>query len=193
MPEEVLVAVQGSAAVAESAGSYGDQAPYGSPEPTPMDEPAKGSLSDDTTEISHEEEDNHLQEDNSSTESKLPETAVNGTNGHVRQNGNSANPLPSSPVNGNSDTQVSENRRLLLHLIEGDPEHDKRLLVDLRSILMDYRGECEVALEISTAGHVVEMEWPAVRVLAGDELVERLNNEVLGLSGRAALVPTAAQ
>ena len=58
---------------------------------------------------------------------------------------------------------------------------------------MDYRGECEVALEISTAGHVVEMEWPAVRVLAGDELVERLNNEVLGKSGNARMVPASAQ
>ena len=158
-----------------------------------MDGPAGSSLSDDTTtEISHEKEDDRLKEDNS-TESRLPETAVNGTNGHVRQNGGGVNALPSSPVNGNSDTQVSENQRLLLHLIEGDPEHDKRLLVDLRSILMDYRGECEVALEISTAGHVVEMEWPAVRVLAGDELVERLNNEVLGSSGKAHLVPTVAQ
>ena len=196
VPEEVPVAVQGSAAVAESVGSYGDHAraaSYKNSVSPPLDEPAEGSLSDDTSaETSHEQEDDHLQEDNS-TESKLPETAVNGTNGHVRQNGGGANALPSSPVNGNSDTQVSENQRLLLRLIEGDPEHDKRLLVDLRSILMDYRGDCEVALEISTAGHVVEMEWPAVRVLAGDELVERLNNEVLGTSGKAHLVAAVPQ
>ena len=190
--EEAPVAVQGSAAVAESAGPYGDHAPDESRVLPPFDEPAEGLQSDDTTETSHEEEDDHLQEDNS-TESKLPETPVNGANGNVRQNGNGANALPSSPVNGNSDTQASENQRLLLRLIEGDPEHDNRLLVDLRSILMDYRGECEVALEISTAGQIVEMEWPAVRVLAGDELIERLNNEVLGASGRASLVPTAAQ
>ena len=190
-PEQVPVAVQGSGAVAETAGSYGDDAPGGL-EPPPWDEPAEGSLTDDTTETLHEEEDDHLKEDNS-TESSLPETPVNGANGHVRQNGNGASALPSSPVNGSSDTQASENQRLLLRLIEGDPDHDKRLLVDLRSILMDYRGECEVALEISTAGHVVEMEWPAVRVLAGDELVERLNTEILQTSGEARLVPATAQ
>ncbi len=192
MPEEAPAVGNGSAAVAETVGSYGGDASADISESPPWDDPAEDALSDATTDIIHEEGDDHLQEE-SSTESKLPETPVNGTNGHVQQNGKSVTALPSSPVNGNSDTQASENQRLLLHLIEGDPEHDKRLLVDLRSILMDYRGECEVALEISTAGHVVEMEWPAVRVLAGDELIERLNNEILGSSGRAALVPTAAQ
>ena len=192
VPEEAPAVGKGNAAVAETVGSYGGDAAAGSSETPPWDDPAGGALPDATTEIIHEEEDDHLQEE-SSTESKLPETPVNGTNGHVQQNGKSVTALPSSPVNRDSETQATESQRLLLRLIEGDPEHDNRLLVDLRSILMDYRGECEVALEISTAGHIVEMEWPAVRVLAGDELVERLNNEVLRSSGEAHLAPTAPQ
>ena len=73
--------------------------------------------------------------------------------------------LPSSPVIGDASTPAEASRRLLLRLIEGDPEHDKRMLYDLRSILMDYRGDSEVTLEIATSGQIVEMEWPAVRVL----------------------------
>ena len=58
---------------------------------------------------------------------------------------------------------------------------------------MDYRGDCEVTLEITTAGHIVEMEWPAVRVAAGTELIERLNGEVLGEFGEAYLVASSPQ
>ena len=154
-------------------------------------------MSADTGENDEIEEEPNLQEDKP-TESEVPKTPVNGTNGHAHQNGNGISALPSSPVNaspvnGNAVAHAEETQRLLLRLTEGDPEHDKRMLYDLRSVLMDYRGESEVTLEIATAGRIVEMEWPAVRVLAGDELLYRLNSEVLGASGEASLVPATAQ
>ena len=136
-------------------------------------------------------------EEDKPTETNVAQPPVNGTNnganGHAKSNGNGATALPSSPVIGDASTPLEASRRLLLRLIEGEPEHDKRMLYDLRSILMDYRGDSEVTLEIATSGQIVEMEWPAVRVLAGDELIDRLNNEVLGSSGEAHLVPETAR
>ena len=181
-----------SAAVAETSNAYTGDAPAGEADVPPWDEPVEGSVSADTDEKDDVEEDTNLQEDKP-TESEVPKSPVNGTNGHARQNGNGINALPSSPVNGDAVARTEETQRLLLRLTEGDPEHDKRMLYDVRSVLMDYRGESEVTLEISTAGHIVEMEWPAVRVLAGDELLHRLNSEVLGASGEACLVPATAQ
>ncbi len=186
---------QGSAVIAEAVASYPETAPNDGPDSPPWDDPIEAPVSDNTGETESEEEDGNLQEQ-SPTESKLPAAPVNGANGSAPQNGNGAGTLPSSPINGNQDAHAQDSQRLLLRLIEGEPEHDNRLLYDLRSILMDYRGDCEVTLEISTAGQIVEMEWPAVRVLAGDELVARLNDEVLGSSGEAELVqvvPAPAQ
>ena len=65
------------------------------------------------------------------------------------------------------------------------------MLDDLKKVLLDYQGDCEVALEIVTAGHVVEMEWPMVRVTPEDELMERLNKDILASSGEAHLVSAA--
>ena len=210
----------GSAAVAEASGSYdkdiaGDVAVNvtgGESDAPPWDDaPSDTSTSADTvdgTDSDSAKEGKRVEEDKP-TESKLPQSPVtapvsapvtspasapaNGTNGHVQRNGNGTNALPSSPVNGGAAANGDEGMRLVLRLIEGEPEHDKRMLYDVRSILMDYRGECEVMLEIATSGHIVEMEWPAVRVLAGEELIERLNNEVLGSSGEAHLAPAEAQ
>ena len=176
-----------SPVVAETSNAYTGDTPAGEIDAPPWDEPAEGSNSADTNEDDDVEEDDHLQEENTS-QSQAPQMPVNGTNGHAQPTSNGANALPSSPVNVDAISQAQENMRLLLRLTEGDPEHDKRMLYDVRSVLMDYRGECEVMLEIATAGHIVEMEWPAARVLAGEELIERLNNEVLGSSGEAQLV-----
>ena len=205
-----------SATVAETANSYTQKAPSQGADAPPWDEPAEGSTPApaDTTENNGAEEDEQLQEDKP-TEVKLPQAPpinapVNGANGNAQydvnsnkgdsdnnnkgnRNGNGAKSLPSSPVNGDAATHSEANQRLLLRLIEGDPEHDKRMLYDIRSVLMDYRGECEVTLEISTAGRIVEMEWPAVRIAVGDELIGRLNSEVLRSSGEARLVPNTAQ
>ena len=182
-----------AAAVAETSNAYAGDAPSGEDtDAPPWDEPVGNAVSADTKEDADAEEDSNLREGNASP-SQAPQVPVNGTNGHVQPSGNGSSALPSSPVNADAASQAQENQRLLLRLKEGDPEHDKRMLYDVRSVLMDYRGESEVTLEIATAGHIVEMEWPAVRVLVGDELLYRLNKEVLGASGEARLEPTTSQ
>jgi len=186
-----------TAAVAETSNAYTGNAPAGESDAPPWDQPVGGSISADTDEIDDVKEGSDLQEDKT-TEFEAPNSPVNGANGHARQTGNGTHALPSSPVNAspvnsNPVATAAETQRLLLRLTEGDPEHDKRMLYDLRIVLMDYRGESEVTLEITTAGRIVEMEWPAVRVLAGDELLYRLNSEVLGESGEACLVPETPQ
>ncbi len=180
------------AVVAETSSAYTGDAPADQSDVPPSHEPVEYSISTDTDENDDAEEDSNLQE-NKPTESEIPKSPVNGVNGNTQRNGSGINALPSSPVNSNAVARTEETQRLLLRLTEGDPEHDKRMLYDLRSVLMDFRGESEVTLEISTAGHIVEMEWPAVRVFIGDELLYRLNSEVLGASGEACLVPAAAQ
>ena len=207
-PESVFHDTQaiptGSTAVAEALSPYNeDSPPEDSPvndlDSPPWEEPAETPLPANPGESNHEEseeEDENLDEDKP-TESNVAQSPVNGTNngtnGHAKSNGNGATALPSSPVIDDASTPAEASRRLLLRLVEGDPEHDKRMLYDLRSILMDYRGDSEVTLEIATSGQIVEMEWPAVRVMAGDELIDRLNKEVLGSSGEAHLVPETAR
>ena len=197
VPEQVSAAQNEGIGVAEVLTSYDEDAPTDIADtPPPPAEAALSSLDADADRDNDPEEDNDLQEENND-EVTLPQSPVNGaaqgTNGHAKQNGNGASSLPSSPMNPNASAQADEIHRLLLRLIEGEPEHDKRMLYDVRSLLMDYRGDCEVTLEITTAGHIVEMEWPAVRVTSGTELVERLNSEVLGESGEAQLVAAAAR
>ena len=200
--EPVVTASQnGAASVAETASGYGNDAPT-APAAAQSDAPPWDEPDEVAAPAVSAVPDSAVQEEKP-PETRLPQAPVNapvaapvngtnGANGHAPQNGNGASALPSSPVNGDAANGI-EDLRLLLRLIEGEPEHDKRMLYDVRSILMDYRGECEVALEIATAGHIVEMEWPAVRVVAGDELIDRLNNEVLKSSGKAQLVAAAVR
>ena len=202
VPEQVSAAQNGGVGVAEAVTSYDEEAPTDIADtPPPPAEAALRSPDADADRDNDPEEDNDLQEEDND-EVTLPQSPVNGhaqgTNGHAKQNGNAASSLPSSPMNANSSNanssaQADEIHRLLLRIIEGEPEHDKRMLYDVRSLLMEYRGDCEVTLEITTAGHIVEMEWPAVRVSSGTELVERLNSEVLGEFGEAQLVAAAAR
>ena len=183
--EEGAPAVNG--AVAETPGSYQGGTPDDHSDAPPWTEPEERPVTEATDSNEKAVEEDHLEEEKTSV-ARLPQSAVGGPNGHDRSNGNGASSLPSSPVNGSALDSAQGNQRLVLRLTEGEPEHDKRMLYDLRSLLMEYRGECEVTLEIATAGHVVEMEWPAVRVDTEGELLARLNGEVLGQSGEAQLV-----
>jgi DNA polymerase-3 subunit alpha len=82
-------------------------------------------------------------------------------------------------------------RRLRLRLRESDqPVHDRGLLEDVSKLLLEYRGEDDVSLEVAVAGRIVTMEWPALRVDACPELEMRLR-EFLGASGRV-FVETAS-
>ena len=82
------------------------------------------------------------------------------------------------------DGLTAEASRLLsLRILESDkPAEDRGLLDEVSKILLEYDGEHEVRLEIATAGRVVALDWPLVRVNASPELERRLQ-ELLGPSG----------
>ena len=76
-------------------------------------------------------------------------------------------------------------RRLNIRVRETDGlADDQSLLQDVRRLLLEYRGEDEVSLEIVTDGRVVTMEWPLVKVDACAEL-ERGLQELLSEAGHA--------
>ena len=66
------------------------------------------------------------------------------------------------------------------------PSDDQMLLEDMRRVLLDYRGEDEVELEIATDGRIVTMGWPLVRVNACSELEHRLR-DLLGQAGTVSV------
>jgi DNA polymerase-3 subunit alpha len=88
----------------------------------------------------------------------------------------------SGPTNG-----AAAPRRLSLRIQETDrPSDDQMLLEDMRRVLLDYRGEDEVELEIATDGRIVTMGWPLVRVNACSELEHRLR-DLLGQAGTVSV------
>ena len=192
--EEAATAQPASAFAAEASSSYAEDGLADDSEAPPRSDAAESPTMPTTIEGDNNQVEEQARED-TPMESALPRAPVhaNESNGHIQRNGGGASALPSRPVNVNSETQTIEARRLLLRLVEGDPVQDKRMLDDLKKVLLDYQGNCEVALEIVTAGHVVEMEWPMVRVAPGDELLERLNKDILQSSGEAFLVSAATR
>ena len=117
--------------------------------------------------------------------SALPQTTVSAPAVDANANGANGTVLPSSEVNGNGSAHSNgPANHLTLRLRETSPDRDRRLLFDVKNLLMDYSGECEVILEIATAGHIVVMDWPMVKVDAGPILVERLQ-QLIGASGEA--------
>ena len=68
------------------------------------------------------------------------------------------------------------------------PVDDRTMLDDVMRLLLAYRGDDEVNLEIATEGHIVTMEWSMVRVTATSELEERLE-ELLGTAGEVSVEP----
>ena len=80
-------------------------------------------------------------------------------------------------------------RRLNLRIREtNQPVDDRTMLDDVMRLLLAYRGDDEVNLEIATEGHIVTMEWSMVRVTATSELEERLE-ELLGTAGEVSVEP----
>lgn len=101
-------------------------------------------------------------------------------------NGNE-NGLPVSPTDAPAPATAGH---LTLRLRETTPDEDGRMLQDVKSMLMEHAGDCEVTLEIATRGHIVMMEWPMVRVDAHPALVEQLQR-LLQASGGDACVRSA--
>ena len=74
-------------------------------------------------------------------------------------------------------------RSLTLRIREtGEPRQDQRLLDDIRRLLLEFRGNDPVSLEIALDGRVVTMEWPLVSVDICGPLENGLK-ELLGQDG----------
>ena len=90
------------------------------------------------------------------------------------------------PENGVSGP-VPGSRRLRVRIRESDqPSNDTGLLSDLGRLLMEYRGNDDVSLEVAVDGRVVTLEWPIVTVDASPELQQRLQ-EFLGSAGQVSV------
>ena len=98
----------------------------------------------------------------------------------------SSQPQPPPPTTDATEPETFmtySKRRLKLQLKETeDPVQDAYLLKDLVTLMLDYRGEDPVKLEITTNGRRVEMDLSIVNVNCCQELVERLE-EMMGYSG----------
>ena len=78
-------------------------------------------------------------------------------------------------------------RRLKLRIRESDqPTDDQRLLEDVSSLLVEYRGEDEVSLEIAIDGRIVTLDWPLARVRICAPLEEGLQT-LLGPAGDVSI------
>ena len=75
-------------------------------------------------------------------------------------------------------------QRLSLRIRETDtPIKDNYLLEDVKRLLLEYRGEDEVNLQIVSDGRIITLEWPLVRVDACPQLQEQLR-KILGDVGQ---------
>ena len=99
--------------------------------------------------------------------------------------GQGATSEPSGQINGGQEAGVPG--RLHLRFQETDrPMEDQALLEDVLRLLLEYRGEDEVNLEISTGSRLVMLEWPPVRVNLCPELEQRLNG-LLAATGQVVV------
>ena len=62
------------------------------------------------------------------------------------------------------------------------PENDRNLLDDIKAILLEYRGEDDVWLEIAADGRIITMDWPMLKVAINPSL-ERELEKMLGEGG----------
>ncbi|MCH8109162.1 MAG: DNA polymerase III subunit alpha, partial [Chloroflexi bacterium] len=75
-------------------------------------------------------------------------------------------------------------QRLSLRIRETDtPTKDNYLLEDVKRLLLEFRGEDEVNLQIVSDGRIITLEWPLVRVNVCPQLEEQLR-EILGDAGQ---------
>ena len=112
-----------------------------------------------------------------------PRNGTNGANGGhagVKENGSGY----SNGQAGRAASPASAGpRHLTLRLNEtGVPENDRNLLDDIKAILLEYRGEDDVWLEIAADGRIITMDWPMLKVAINPSL-ERELEKMLGEGG----------
>ena len=75
-------------------------------------------------------------------------------------------------------------RHLAVRLQESDaPSDDARLLDDIVRLLLEYRGDDSVVMEVATDGRIVTLEWPLIKVRICPDLEAELTS-LMGGSGR---------
>ena len=75
-------------------------------------------------------------------------------------------------------------RHLAVRLQESDaPSDDARLLDDIVRLLLEYRGDDSVVMEVATDGRIVTLEWPLIKVKICPDLEAELTS-LMGGSGR---------
>jgi DNA polymerase-3 subunit alpha len=79
---------------------------------------------------------------------------------------------------------VDAPRHLAVRLQESDaPSDDARLLDDIVRLLLEYRGDDSVVMEVATDGRIVTLEWPLIKVRICPDLEAELTS-LMGGSGR---------
>ena len=78
-------------------------------------------------------------------------------------------------------------RRLKRRIRESDQQaDDQRLLEDISRLLVEYRGDDEVILEIAIDGRIVTLDWPLARVRICAPLEEGIR-QLLGPAGYVSI------
>ena len=75
-------------------------------------------------------------------------------------------------------------RHLAVRLQESDePGDDARLLDDIVKLLLEFRGDDTVVMEVATDGRIVTLEWPLIKIDICPDLEDELTS-LMGDSGR---------
>ena len=111
------------------------------------------------------------------------------SNGAAQPQNNVSSIAEKSASNGYGERAAAQTsgrtlQRLSLRIRETDtPIKDNYLLEDVKRLLLEYRGEDEVNLQIVSDGRIITLEWPLVRVDACPQLQEQLR-KILGDAGQ---------
>ncbi len=129
-----------------------------------------------------------INEDYKVNDSHGPDTDMRNSTSSSKENSSTVlNNTTSQTIEPASSSNKTVSRRLNLLLKESsEPEQDNYLMEDVKRLLLEYRGDDEVNLEIVTNGKIVTLEWPLVRVDACPDLEEKLE-DILGLSGHVSI------
>jgi len=115
------------------------------------------------------------------TEADVPAVRTPETNRNLEGELAPSNELPGMPAhlngatNGHSQAHQNETSGLVIRIAESGQElEDRYRLEDLVKMLLEFRGDRPVTLEVATRGRLVRLEMPFVTIRPCKELTERL-------------------
>jgi len=127
------------------------------------------------------------------TEADVPAVRTPETNRNLEGELAPSNELPGMPAhlngatNGHSQAHQNETSGLVIRIAESGQElEDRYRLEDLVKMLLEFRGDRPVTLEVATRGRLVRLEMPFVTIRPCKELTERLTALLGADSVRAA-------